>query len=147
LNKYTYIIKNKFGGMELNYTTQPTLSTLLTKHKGTDVELGAASMWLNVACGIAQAKGCDAVLLQDAARGAAGDHVLEFFLPRFVKNQESIYVKGRTYKHVKLLTYNSLGYASINEFYTPAEITIAKNVFSSITWDAIKNSKKQELIS
>lgn len=137
---------NKFGGMELNYSTQPTLNTVLTKHKGTDVELGAASMWLGVACGIAQAKGCDAVLLQDAARGAAGEHVLEFFLPRFVKNQESIYVKGRTYKHVKALTYNSLGYASIHEFYTPAEITIAKNVFSSISWDAIKNSKKQELI-
>jgi hypothetical protein len=137
---------DKFSGIELDYTTQPTLRTVMTKHKGTDVELGAANMWLNVACGIAQAKGCDAVLLQDAARGNYGDHVLEFFLPRFIKNQESIYVKGRTYKHVKSLTFNSLGYATINEFYTPAEIATAKSVFSSISWDAIKNSKKQELV-
>ena len=138
--------QDKFYGMELNYSTQPTLKTVLTKHKGTDVELGAASMWLGVACGIAKARDCDAVLLQDAARGAYGDHVLEFFLPRFVKNQESIYVKGRTYEQVKSISKNSLGSLTIDGFYTPADITIAKNVFSSITWDSIKNSKKSELM-
>ena len=130
-----WFTNNHYHNQELINATVPPLNVYL---KNTNI--GFVSMWVDLACGFAKARGFGGVLVEDGARTFAGDHAINLRITRFLQGKDSVYVNNRNY-------YQMRGYGGYDydKVWTKSSIRFMNNALRSVFWKDCLSSSNVEI--